>query len=367
MTSVALLIVLGVIILIIGWIVVIVAGFRVSFGWGAAALFPPGWLLFALLRWNKARDGVVIVVVGMLLPMAAFYLLVPVDDRDKFLSDARARLEQLRAPDPFAAAPGKPGSPTAGGPQKQSLPPIPQTQVLDFSSVGGAAAPTDVAIRTPSTVVAPTQGLLETEAQVTAALAELTKLSTALSGRKEQFKGTTNTAELLILKSEIDAYNKRLTEVRTAEVRLARTRAAAAAQARLARVPAKRVQGNLMGKPFVMDAAALDRKRALLTLRQGDESAPDAVVTIAFGARVDEVFLDRSVVREPAPADSPPVTITLRRGGAKPVTKTFNQGYGVNVEFVEDGGDSRIILTLPDDTRSVLQGTFRIPPPEKKG
>lgn len=383
--SLALLATLGGIILLVGIVVFVVGAFRASIVWGALVLLPPlliggvlamGWLplpsglvvlgvipligvVFLLLKFDKAKDGLVIMIVGCLLPVAAAYLLIAADEREKLITSLKEMAANYTSPDPFA------GNKTAGGEDKAGKskkppPAIPQTQVLDFSSVGGAQAPADVGIRTPTTVVAPTAGLLENDVQVTAAFAELTQKSKELAQRKERLKGSNETAELIALKSEIESYNKRLAEVRAAEQRIFAIKMQAVADQRLAAVPKNKTSGSLQGRQVVFEHAELDRKRAMLTFKQGDLKAPEVTVTVMFGARVDEPFDKKRVVRDPAGDNSPAISVTMRGRTGQPLTKSFNRGYGLYVEFAEDQPEGRIFLTLPDESKSLIQGTFRL-------
>lgn len=357
-TSLALLTTLGIIILFVGIIVFIVSAFRVSLVWGFCVLFLPGaGLIFLLLHWAKARDGFIIVLVGIGLPLAAARLLLVAEDREKMATDVREwvtnYVASITSPDPFAAKSKDKDQPD--GAAKKPPPAIPQTQVLDFSSVGGAQAPTDVGIRTPITVVAPTAGLLENDVQVTAAMAELTQRGKELSRRKEEMKNASQ-AEIIMLRTDIESYNKRLTEVKAAEMRLFQIKQQAYAEQRLATVPKNKLMGSLQGRQVIFDSAVLDRKRSILTLRQGDEKAPDVTLTVRFGGRVDEPFDKKRVIRDPAPDNSPAVSFDFRRGGGK----SYNRGYGLYVDFAEDQPEGRIYLTLPDESKSSIQGTFRL-------
>lgn len=355
-TSLALLSILGLLILLVGIVVFAVSAFRVSIGWGIAVLFVLPAPIFLLLNWGKARDGFLIVLVGLGLPLAAARLLLDAEDREKLQTSIKEYVVNLTSPDPFAAQ----NKDTAGGSAnstgaKKPPPAIPQTQVLDFSSVGGAQAPADVGIRTPTTVIAPTAGLLENDVQVTAALAELTQKGKELARRKEQ-TASLPPAEQILLRTEIENYNKRLAEVKAAENRLFQAKQQAYAAQRLAMVPKNKLSGSLLGRAVVFDSAVLDRRRAILTLRQGDEKAPDVTLTVFFGGRVDELFEKKRVIRDPAPDNSPAVTVSFRRGA----NKTFSKGYGLYVDFAEDLPEGRILLTLPDETKSQIQGTFRL-------
>lgn len=356
-TSLILLSILGVLILLVGIVVFAVSAFRVSLGWGFAVLFVLPAPVFLLLHWSKARDGFVIVLVGLGLPLAAARLLLDAEDREKLQTDVRDWVTNyytsLTSPDPFSAQGGAKSD--ASGAAKKPPPAIPQTQVLDFSSVGGAQAPTDVGIRTPTTVIAPTAGLLENEAQITAAYAELTQKSKELSRKKEQI-ASAPPADQILLRNEIEAYNKRLGEVKAAELRIFQAKQQAYADQRLALVPKNKLLGNLQGRQVVFDSAVLDRKRAMLTFRQGDEKSPDVTLTVMFGGRVDEPFDKRRVIRDPAPDNSPAVSFNFRKGGSK----SYSKGYGLYVDFAEDQPEGRIFLTLPDDAKSQIQGTFRL-------
>lgn len=356
-TSLALLTTLGMIILFVGIIVFIVSAFRVSIVWGLCVLLLPGaGLIFLLLNWGKARDGFIIVLVGIGLPLAAARLLLDAEDREKMATNVKEwvtnYVTSITSPDPFAAQNKDKEQPGAA---KKPPPAIPQTQVLDFSSVGGAQAPTDVGIRTPTTVVAPTAGLLENDVQVTAAMAELTQRGKELSRRKDEMKNASQ-AELIMLRTDIEGYNKRLAEVKAAEMRLFQIKQQAYAEQRLATVPKNKLMGSLQGRQVIFDSAVLDRKRSILTLRQGDEKAPDVTLTVRFGGRVDEPFDKKRVIRDPAPDNSPAVSFNFRRGGEK----SFNRGYGLYVDFAEDQPEGRIFLTLPDEAKSSIQGTFRL-------
>ncbi len=361
MMSLVLLVILGAIISFIGWIAFIVAAFRVSIAWGLAVLLllPLAGPVFLLLHWGKARDGFLIALVGMALPPAAFYLLTPADDRDQALQKLRESIVQLLPfDDPFAAKTAGPNA--AGGTETRKLPPmIPQTQVLDFGSVGGAKAPTNLDLRTPTTVISPTQGLLENEAQITAAMAELTKRSERLLQRKEALKNSTDQAEQMVLRSEIDEYNKRLNEVRAAEGRLAQSRALKAAQTRVAAASKSKVTGSVLGKAFASDTAMIDRKRAVLLFRQGDEKTPEISILIPLGARLDTTFAEKSVFRDVTTGNMLPISVSVRRGGGRAQPRLFQTGYTLYVEFGEENGESRVFLRLPDEQKSIIEGTFR--------
>jgi hypothetical protein len=248
----AILALLGVLCIFLGFILFVVGGFRVSVLWGLIVLFLPSvlsflaglagsamglmdtswflgvitllsllpWLVFMGLHWDKAKNGFLLYLAGLVF-LAASVVSIDPDTKKKIATYAVASATQSGQPLPQAisdwleikkpAAPEKPGTPgtpgTAGAPGA--------TGVSDSPAGKPVAAPA-----AGSAPVAAAAAGLENEAQVTAAVAELHDRAAKLKTRKDLLKGSPDQLAVTALAEDIKQFNDRLKVVTQRQVEL---------------------------------------------------------------------------------------------------------------------------------------------------
>jgi hypothetical protein len=130
MTIAWILIAIGSVASFVGFIILVIAAFRVSIGWGLAILFLSGLLipliLFLVKYWPEAKNGFLIQLVGWVLSAVGVFVLV-----GSMASAAMAELEDFEIPQElrqgdFESLPSEPGTfesePVS---EPASLPPTP--------------------------------------------------------------------------------------------------------------------------------------------------------------------------------------------------------------------------------------------------
>jgi hypothetical protein len=124
--------------------------------------------------------------------------------------------------------------------------------------------------------------------------------------------------------------------------------------------PATSAAGKLRGQSFAPERFSFDGRT--LSLREGSEAPLDMGIAIAFGGRWGGDFSGRTV--EIVPEQRPPVprvTVSWKDGEQHTGRQVFTNGYALKLSFgqiTEGQLSGRIYLCLPDETKSVVAGTF---------
>jgi hypothetical protein len=136
-------------------------------------------------------------------------------------------------------------------------------------------------------------------------------------------------------------------------------------------LPEMSAAGSINGSGFSCERASL--QGGVLTLRQGKGSPPDLAVSVHFFAQQGEELSGKTV--EIGPDRQPPLPkVVLRWKGNddKGVSRTYNSGYAMRVEFGDAANariSGKIYIALPDDAKSFVGGDFvaeiRRPAPAK--
>ena len=136
-------------------------------------------------------------------------------------------------------------------------------------------------------------------------------------------------------------------------------------------IPVTRASGDLHGSGFSCEHATLQGGN--LTLHQGPTWPPDLGVSVLLFAKQGEELSGKTV--EVSPDRLPPLPKIILRwkdDQDQARTRNFSSGYALKMIFGEAVNarmTGKIFLSLPDDERSVVAGTFdaeiRKPPPPK--
>ena len=135
--------------------------------------------------------------------------------------------------------------------------------------------------------------------------------------------------------------------------------------------PEMAAAGSLHGTGFYCEKATL--QGGVLTLRQGKGSPPDLALSVHFFAQQGEELSGKTVeISSDRQPPLPKVVLRWRGDDDKGVSRTYNGGYVMRVEF-GDAANARIpgkiYIALPDDSKSFVGGTFvaeiRKPSPPK--
>jgi hypothetical protein len=127
--------------------------------------------------------------------------------------------------------------------------------------------------------------------------------------------------------------------------------------------PASPAAGTVNGQPFTPQTADISRIRGrFLTLRQGDESNPDAEVRILLAAGKDENFAGKTYEVAPDAGPAAPAISVARKTQERPAEPAlFTEKYALRLEFGQENAGKllgRIYLCLPDESKSTIAGTF---------
>jgi len=134
-------------------------------------------------------------------------------------------------------------------------------------------------------------------------------------------------------------------------------------------IPDAPVSGTLFGKEFHPDQFELTW-RGGLTLQQGEGVFPDAKVTLHLFQDKGKSYADTAW--DVSSSDTgfgrkPHVRVSVKEDGANfPTSETYMDKYTLRLSFSEmENGllAGRVYLELPDDSRSVLSGTFVVERP----
>jgi hypothetical protein len=137
--------------------------------------------------------------------------------------------------------------------------------------------------------------------------------------------------------------------------------------------PTATAAGKIHGEGFLIERATLTGGN--LTLRQGKNWPPDLGVSVLLFARAGEELSGKSI--QVTPDRGPPlprVVVRWKNVQDKGESQNVNSGYALRVDFGQATNGrmpGQIYLCLPDDSKSVVAGTFdaeiRKPPPPKPG
>jgi len=124
--------------------------------------------------------------------------------------------------------------------------------------------------------------------------------------------------------------------------------------------PSKSAAGKLRGQSFTSERSALDG--TTLSLREGSGAPLDLGIAIQFGRRWGGDLAGRTV--EISPDQRPPVPriiVSWRDEQQHSARQVFTNGYALKLAFdqlTEGRLPGRIYLCLPDESKSVVAGTF---------
>ena len=128
-----------------------------------------------------------------------------------------------------------------------------------------------------------------------------------------------------------------------------------------ATIPVTTASGKIHGEPFRVEAAKVENN--ILTLRQGQDFFPDRAVTIFMFLKKDEALEGRTFnISTDHGFGAPHIHMKWRDGDKKaPETKIFMKEYAMRLQFKEKENGAlpgNIFLSLPDDSKSFVAGTF---------
>jgi DNA-directed RNA polymerase subunit RPC12/RpoP len=122
--------------------------------------------------------------------------------------------------------------------------------------------------------------------------------------------------------------------------------------------PEEPVGGAIHQRAFTLEHASITGSN--LTLRVGRSGPMELGLNVYFFNRSPEELGGKSA--EVKPTDSPAPRVVLHWKDAQRASETFRGGYAMKVEFgaVADGAlPGKIFISLPDDSKSWVAGTFR--------
>jgi tetratricopeptide (TPR) repeat protein len=125
--------------------------------------------------------------------------------------------------------------------------------------------------------------------------------------------------------------------------------------------PVTPASGRIHGKAFTVEAAKMENN--ILTLRQGKDFFPDRAVSIFMFLKKEEALEGKTFnIATDHGFGAPHIHMKWRDGGKKaPETKIFMKDYALRLQFKkrENGTlPGNIFLSLPDDSKSFVAGTF---------
>jgi hypothetical protein len=137
-----------------------------------------------------------------------------------------------------------------------------------------------------------------------------------------------------------------------------------------AKIPDGRVNGNISGTNFVIQAARIDAQggERVLTLRQGVNPA-DPAFYIFLNLDLGQTAIGRSwTITTQTKGKGVPSVVKQWQPNPRfaPMQKTFTSGYAMKLELGNPAGGfipGRIFLSLPDKEQTVLAGLFYIESP----
>jgi len=128
-----------------------------------------------------------------------------------------------------------------------------------------------------------------------------------------------------------------------------------------AAIPSAAASGKINEITFKVDSAKIDN--GILVLRHGTNQVPDLEVGVQSVARAGENVAGKKLNVSPEPRAGKPRVWKrwVVAGKPQPQAKTYGNGYAMKLELGEVNGDQvsgKIYLALPDETESVIAGTF---------
>jgi DNA-directed RNA polymerase subunit RPC12/RpoP len=123
-------------------------------------------------------------------------------------------------------------------------------------------------------------------------------------------------------------------------------------------IPDETVTGSLHQRAFTLDRATLTGSN--LTLRVGRSGPIELGLNIYFFNRQAEELSGKTA--EVKPSDTSAPRVVLRWKDAERTSETFRSGYALKVEFGSASNGAipgKIFLSLPDESKSWVAGTFR--------
>ncbi len=125
--------------------------------------------------------------------------------------------------------------------------------------------------------------------------------------------------------------------------------------------PVTPASGRIHGEAFLVETAKMENN--ILTLRQGKDFFPDRAVTIFMFLKKGEALEDRTFnISTDHGFGAPHIHMKWRDEGKKaPETKIFMKEYALRLQFKERENGAlpgSIFLSLPDDSKSFVAGTF---------
>ncbi len=138
-----------------------------------------------------------------------------------------------------------------------------------------------------------------------------------------------------------------------------------------ASLPETMAAGRIRGSGFYCEKATL--QGGTLTLRQGKTWPPDLGISVNLFAQQGEELTGKTIEVGPdRPPPLPKVVLRWKNDQDKALTENLTQGYALRLVFgdpLEGRMPGRIYISLPDETKSFVAGTFdaeiRKPPPPK--
>lgn len=125
-------------------------------------------------------------------------------------------------------------------------------------------------------------------------------------------------------------------------------------------IPEETAAGGLHGSGFFCERATL--LGGSLTLRQGKSWPPDLGVTVKTFARQGQELSGKTIEVGPErPEPLPQITLRWKDDQEQARTRIFTSGYALKMIFgeaVDTRIPGKIFLSLPDEEKSVVAGTF---------
>ena len=127
------------------------------------------------------------------------------------------------------------------------------------------------------------------------------------------------------------------------------------------KIPLTSASGKIHGKDFVVEDTKVEN--GVLTLRQGKDFFPDLAVTIfLFLKKGDKLEGKTYNISSDHGFGAPHIHMAWKEGGkGVPETKIFMKEYAMRLQFKEKQNKllpGNIFLSLPDDSKSFVAGTF---------
>jgi hypothetical protein len=125
-----------------------------------------------------------------------------------------------------------------------------------------------------------------------------------------------------------------------------------------ATIPDDTLAGSLHHQAFEVERATLSGSN--LTLRIGRSGQVELGLNIYFFNRQPEELSGKSAEVKTTDSTAPRVVMHWQEGGRH--SATFHNGYAMKIEFGPESGNAipgKLFISLPDDSKSWVAGTFR--------